>query len=108
MQLKNQIIVAIATSQIKEGDSLPSVRNMADDIGINMHTVNKAYSSLKQDGFLRIDRRRGAVVALDVDKISSMAVLKAQLRPLVAQAICKGISRQEAVELINKLYGELE
>ena len=108
VQLKNQIIVAIATSQIKEGDSLPSVRNMADDIGINMHTVNKAYSSLKQDGFLRIDRRRGAVVALDVDKISSMAVLKAQLRPLVAQAICKGISRQEAVELINKLYGELE
>ena len=108
VQLKNQIIVAIATSQIKEGDSLPSVRNMADDIGINMHTVNKAYSSLKQDGFLRIDRRRGAVVALDIDKISSMAAMKAQLRPLVAQAICKGISRQEAIELVNKLYEELE
>ena len=42
VQLRNQIIVAIATSQLKNGESLPSVRNMADDIGVNMHTVNKA------------------------------------------------------------------
>ena len=107
VQLKNQIIVAIATAQIKEGDSLPSVRNMAEDIGINMHTVNKAYSSLRQDGFLRIDRRRGAVVAVDIDKISSMAVMKAQLRPIIAQAICKGISKEEAASLISDLYKEL-
>ncbi|MBQ6368736.1 MAG: GntR family transcriptional regulator, partial [Parasporobacterium sp.] len=56
VQLRNQIIVAIATSQLKNGESLPSVRNMADDIGVNMHTVNKAYSSLRQDGFLKVDR----------------------------------------------------
>ena len=46
MQLCNQIILGIATSQIQEGDSLPSVRQMADDVGINMHTVNKAYTIL--------------------------------------------------------------
>ena len=108
VQLKNQIIVAIATSQIKEGDSLPSVRNLADDIGINMHTVNKAYSSLRQEGFLRIDRRRGAVVAVDIDKIGTMASMKAHLRPIIAQAICKGITREEALEMINRLYEELE
>ena len=44
MQLRNQIILGIATSVIQEGDSLPSVRQLAGDIGINMHTVNKAYS----------------------------------------------------------------
>ena len=49
MQLRNQIILGIATSVIQEGDSLPSVRQLAGDIGINMHTVNKAYSLLRQD-----------------------------------------------------------
>ena len=48
IQLRNQIIFGIATSRIQEGDSLPSVRQLADSIGINMHTVNKAYSVLKQ------------------------------------------------------------
>ena len=64
IQLINQIIIGIATDQIREGDTLPSVRQLADNIGINMHTVNKAYSVLKQEGFLRVDRRRGAVIAV--------------------------------------------
>ena len=67
IQLINQIIIGIATDQIREGDTLPSVRQLADNIGINMHTVNKAYSVLKQEGFLRVDRRRWAVIALDTD-----------------------------------------
>ena len=61
IQLRNQIILGIATSRIQEGDALPSVRQLAEDIGINMHTVNKAYAVLRQEGFLTIDRRRGAV-----------------------------------------------
>ena len=48
------------------------MRQLADEIGINMHTVNKAYSVLKQEGFLRLDRRRGAVIALDMDKLRAM------------------------------------
>ena len=51
IQLRNQIIMGIATSTIHEGDTLPSVRQLADNIGINMHTVNKAYTVLKQEGF---------------------------------------------------------
>lgn len=108
VQLRNQIIVAIATSQLKEGESLPSVRNLADDIGVNMHTVNKAYSSLRQDGFLKVDRRRGAVVAVDIDKIHSLNKMKQLLRPVIASGIVKGISRQEAKDLIDTLYDELE
>ena len=48
MQLRNQIIMGIATSRLKEGETLPSVRQLADTIGINMHTVNKAYAVLRQ------------------------------------------------------------
>ena len=62
IQLRNQIIMGIATDMIREGDTLPSVRQMADYIGINMHTVNKAYSVLRQEGFVKLDRRKGAVV----------------------------------------------
>ena len=69
IQLRNQIIVGIATERIREGDSLPSVRQLAEHIGINMHTVNKAYSVLKQEGLVKLDRRRGAVICLDVDKM---------------------------------------
>ena len=47
VQLCNQIILGIATARLQEGDSLPSVRQLADEIGINMHTVNKAYTVLK-------------------------------------------------------------
>lgn len=60
IQLRNQIILGIATSRLQEGDTLPSVRQMAETIGINMHTVNKAYSVLRQEGLLCIDRRRGS------------------------------------------------
>lgn len=67
IQLRNQIIVGIATDRIREGDPLPSVRQLAENIGINMHTVNKAYSVLKQEGFVKLDRRKGAVIAVDVD-----------------------------------------
>ena len=79
-QLMNQIIMGIATSRLQEGDPLPSVRQLADTIGINMHTVNKAYSLLRQEGFVSIDRRKGAVICLDVDKLRAMEELKQNLR----------------------------
>jgi GntR family transcriptional regulator len=108
VQLRNQIIVAIATSQLREGESLPSVRNLADDIGVNMHTVNKAYSSLRQDGFLKVDRRKGAVVSIDIDKIQSLDKMRELMRPIIASGIVKGISREEAKGLIDKIYDELD
>lgn len=108
IQLRNQIFLAIATSQIKEGESLPSVRALADDIGVNMHTVNKAYSTLRQDGFLKVDRRRGAVVAVDMDKAASREKMKEYLKPLIARGICKGLSRDEMKSLIDEIYEELK
>ena len=68
IQLRNQIIIGIATEEIRNGDSLPSVRELANHIGINMHTVNKAYSVLKQEGFVKVDRRKGAEICIDIDK----------------------------------------
>ena len=106
MQLCNQIILGIAAAQLRDGDSLPSVRELADDIGINMHTVNKAYGILRQEGYLKLDRRKGAVVALDYDKLQAVEKLKAQLRVIMARAICKDISRDEIHQAVDQIYDE--
>lgn len=104
LQLRNQIIIGIATSQFQEGDTLPSVRQLADTIGINMHTVNKAYSVLKQEGFVKVDRRKGAVIAIDIDKMQAKEDLKRDMQVLLAKSSCKRISREEVHALIDEIY----
>lgn len=108
IQLRNQIIYGIATSQIQVGENLPSVRELADNIGINMHTVNKAYAILKQEGYLTLDRRRGAVIAIDINKLQAMEEMKEDLRVVLAKAFCKNISCDEAHEIVNEIFNEFE
>lgn len=105
LQLCNQIIQGIAMDHFHEGDSLPSVRQLADTIGINMHTVNKAYTVLKQEGFVKVDRRRGAVVAIDMDKVRALEEMQKELKVVLAKASCKNISREEVHALIDEIYG---
>ena len=104
IQLRNQIILGIATSTLREGDVLPSVRQLAEDIGINMHTVNKAYSVLRQEGFVTIDRRRGAIVSLDVDKLQALDEMQKTLRVLLAKGRCKNITRQEIHDMVDEIF----
>ena len=108
MQLRNQIVLGIATSMLQEGDTLPSVRQLADDIGINMHTVNKAYSVLRQEGFVTIDRRRGAVVALDDNKAQAIVEMQNRLRVLLAKGIYKNITRGEVHAMVDECYDAWE
>lgn len=106
MQVRNQIILGIATSRLKEGQSLPSVRQLADMIGINMHTVNKAYSVLRQEGFVTIDRRKGAVISIDVDKLKALREMKEDLMVVLAKGCCKNITRSETHALIDEIFDE--
>ena len=106
IQLRNQVIMAIATETVREGDVLPSVRQLADNIGINMHTVNKAYAVLKQEGFIKLDRRRGAIIAPDIDKLRALTEMECEMKVLLAKGICKNISREEVHELVDKIYHE--
>lgn len=108
VQLCNQIILGIATSQFREGEQLPSVRQLAETIGINMHTVNKAYSILQQEGFVKIDRRRGAVIAIDINKLKALNQAQSELAVVLARAICKGLDREDIHGLVDKLYDNYE
>lgn len=104
MQLRNQIVLGIATSTLQEGDSLPSVRQLADEIGINMHTVNKAYTVLKQEGLIRLDRRKGAVIAIDIDKLQILEDMKRQLAVVLAKGRCKNITKEEVYTLVDEIF----
>lgn len=108
MQLRNQIIMGIANSMVQEGESLPSVRELADQVGINMHTVNKAYNILRQEGYLKLDRRKGAVIAVDVNEDRAKNELMDELKVLVAKAICHGVGKETVNELVNEIYEEYE
>ena len=103
-QLCNQIILGIATAQYHDGDQLPSVRALAETIGINMHTVNKAYTILQQEGFVKIDRRRGVVIAVDIDKLEALQETEQNLAIVLARAFCRGVSREEFHELVDHLF----
>lgn len=57
-QLKAQIIRGIFTGALETGEQLPSVRQLSADLGINMHTVNKVYKILENEGFLSINKKK--------------------------------------------------
>ena len=71
-----------------------------------MHTVNKAYSLLRQEGFVTIDRRRGAIIAVDENKIKAMEEMKENLIVALAKGCCRNVSREEVHGLIDEIYDE--
>ena len=108
MQITNQIIMGIATSRLHEGDTLPSVRQLASIAGINMHTVNKAYALLRQEGFVTIDRRKGAVISIDADKVRALEEMKQNLTVAMAWGCCKNVTREEVHQLVDEIFDEYD
>ncbi len=105
IQLRNQIVMLIAQDRLRDGDSLPSVRNLATQLGVNMHTVNKAYAMLRQEGYLKLDRRSGAVISVEItDKQDEMTKINDYMEMIVAQAICKEISKDEMLRIVDEMY----
>lgn len=106
VQIKNQVIEGIARGEIEGDEELPSVRVLAEDIGVNMHTVNKAYTMLKEEGYIKIDRRKGAIVSLNLDQ--SMNRFKEDLDEnlyyYMAQCYNRGLSKDEIKDYIDKVF----
>lgn len=106
IQIRNQIVMGIANEELHEGDALPSVRQMAEYTGINMHTVNKAYGILKDEGLVIKDGRRGTIISIDINKLEALKELSDDLKIVLAKAVCKNISRDEVHEIIDKIYDD--
>ncbi len=106
VQIKNQVVEGIARGELEEGEELPSVRGLADDIGVNMHTVNKAYSLLKDDGYIKIDRRKGAFVSLSLKSSNEefKENLNYQLEYYMAECFNRGISKEDIKSYIDAIF----
>ncbi|GGA89237.1 GntR family transcriptional regulator [Ornithinibacillus halotolerans] len=106
-QLVDQIIEGIARKELQPGEGLPSVRSLAADIGINLHTVNKAYKQLKQEGYILIHRQKGVVINPDgvpkADEDFRQRIEKS-LRPLIAESICRDVSEEEFIKQCKQLF----
>lgn len=108
MQIRNQIVMGIADGQLRPGERLPTIRALADEFGINMMTVNKAYGLLKQEGYIRTDRRSGAVVSGGTGAQGLSEQTQTQLRLLVSEAKLNGLSKEAFLALCGRLYEEGE
>lgn len=108
-QIRNEIVFAVAKEHLKPGDALPTVRQLAHDIGVNPMTVNKAYALLKDEGIIIIDRRHGARIS---DYGNNGKVFDRdfdhRLELLLSEARMKGASKEETTshfsELINSVF----
>lgn len=108
-QLTNQIIEGIARGEIVPGDSLPSVRAFAADLGVNMHTVNKSYHELEKRGIIRIVPKSGAVIS-PMEQMSEEKKLQiiGELKPVLAEALVLGMNKKEVQELVSTILGEMK
>ena len=105
VQLRNQIVTGIGRGELKEGERLPTVRQLAEDAGVNTMTVNKTYQLLKMEGFITIDRRRGATVSpvRQWDE-KYREKLEAELELLSAEARMKGMEQSEFLALCEQIF----
>lgn len=110
-QLCNQIMIGIAKGDLLPDESLPSVRQLAADLEINMHTVNKVYNILKNEGLIAIHKKKGVVVRkkedMKADNTFSDNLLQ-RLEPIVAEAVCKGVDEKQFSHIISSLFAAMK
>lgn len=109
VQLRNEIVMGIGKGQLKKGQGLPSVRQLAEEIGVNMMTVNKAYNILKSEGYIEIDRRHGAKVNPSIDLSKEFKIkLENELSLIIAESGIKGIDYNEFIRMCNDVYKNMQ
>lgn len=109
-QIRDQIIVGIAGKALAPGEALPSVRRMAADIGVHAHTVNKAYTALRDGGYIVIDRRSGCRVSDRVPAADREFTdeLCGQLLPIISSAACRHLGAEEFKAVCDTVFQKLE
>lgn len=109
VQLRNQIVMGIGRGELKLGESLPTVRQLAQDIGVNTMTVNKAYQILKTEGYIKKDRRHGAIVSDNIDMdIVFREKLENELELLLAEAAINGMDKNDFLSMCNEIYSKMK
>ena len=103
MQIHDQVVAGIAKGDLQPGSGLPSIRQLAADFGINLHTVNKAYDLLEREGFLLLRRKTGAVVQITPILAGDW---EERQRALLAEAFAKNLTQEEILKRCEHIVEE--
>ena len=106
-QLVDEIKTLIAKGELAQGTSLPPVRQVASDLGVNLNTVAFAYRRLQKEGLIRIRHGSGAVVVSQIVKQKPEDGLRNQLRTALTQLVLAGLKPSEIKGLISEELDEL-
>lgn len=108
IQLRNQIVIGIGKGELAPGERLPTVRQLANDAGVNTMTVNKAYQMLKNEGFIEADRRKGASVckAPKTENVFKEKI-ESELELLSAEAAVKGMGKEDFLDLCEQMFSHM-
>src|SRR3546814_18977288 len=101
-QIAAQVRAAIAGGRVVEGDPLPPARELAESLGVNMHTVLRAYGDLRDEGLVDMRRRRGVIVRAAGDTRARLLELARELK---AEAARQGLTKTELRKLIEEVGG---
>lgn len=106
LQLRNQIVMGISSGELKAGEKLPTVRDLALEMGINTMTVSKAYQLLKTEGYIMTDRKNGARIRTEIKKEAYISdANKTELKRIVSEVRISGVPKQELFDLIELYWG---
>lgn len=105
LQIRDQIVLGISDGRLAPGEQLPTVRGLADEMGVNSMTVNKAYQMLKQEGYIYTDRRNGAKVREHLEFSKELPrEAKENLQKVISEARIRGISKEEFFQLCEEFF----
>ena len=110
-QVTRQIIEGIARGDMKPGDALPSVRNLAADLGVNMHTVNKSYHELEEKGIITIRAKSGAIIRSAEERAltsEQLQQIEKNLKPVVAEGMVLGATAEQIEHVMKKVFADLQ
>lgn len=104
-QLKTAIVSGILSGELHEGNNLPSIRQLASDLGINLHTVRKVYEMLCDEGYIKIHRSKGAEISSPpkLDK-EDLSVFEKLLLPIIIELRARDIGKERFTVLMNELW----
>lgn len=107
LQIRNQIVEGISKGSLLPGETLPSVRALAYEIGINSMTVNKSYQMLKQEGYIVTDRRKGAKVSEAFQQGERLSEInRMELRRIISEAKISGMTKEQFLQECQNCYEE--
>jgi len=107
-QIVDEIKALIARGQLREGSTLPPVRQVSSDLGVNLNTVAFAYRKLQAEGLIRVKHGSGAVVTSRTLPDRSEEQLRLQLRMALTECVLAGLKPAEVRNLVNEQLAQMQ